>query len=110
MVCIELSMELSFIVVAMPKLRLAVHRKNEKRRKYGFYPIKIPLSAVLTIRIPLKKLLCAVSIPATVFTSALAASVAVLRERIVKVGVLPPGCIAILVTNNCVVINRVDDH
>ena len=39
----------------MGKLRLNVHHKNEMHKKYGFYPVRIPLKAisVLTVSVPL---------------------------------------------------------
>ena len=79
----------------MGKLRLSVHRKNERRRKYGFYPVRIPLSnalSVLTVSLPLDKLSYTLSLPLSAFTASPVESVTTLKTRITSAGILPQGC------------------
>ncbi len=55
----------------MGKLRLNVHRKNEKRKKYGFFPVRIPLNdaiSVLKVSLPLDLLSFEVSVPLSAFS------------------------------------------
>ena len=79
----------------MGKLRLSVHRKNERRRRYGFYRVRIPLSdaiSVLTVSLPLDKLCYSLSLPLSAYTSSPLESVSTLQARITSAGILPQGC------------------
>ena len=76
----------------MGKLRLSVQRKNERRKKYGFLPVHIPLRkdiSFLTVKISLDGLSYTASLPLTTFHSAPASSY--LQGRIKAAGVIPEG-------------------
>lgn len=75
------------------KFSLSVHRKNEERKRWGFYPIRIPLNkvSVLNVSIPLDLLSFQVSLPISVVKDSTASSLAMLRARFASVGSLPAG-------------------
>ena len=78
----------------MGKLRLSTHRKNEKRHKYGFFPVRIPLNdaiSVLKVSIPLDLLSFGVPTPATAISESPAVSLSTLQTRISVLGILPKG-------------------
>ena len=77
----------------MGKLRLSVHRKNEMRKKYGFYPVRIPLKAisVLTVSVPLNVLSFEVSLPLSAYIESPARSLPILQCRIASAKILPQG-------------------
>ena len=77
----------------MGKLRLSVHRKNEKRKKYGFFPVRIPLNAVsvLKVSVPLEVLSFEVSLPLSAFSASPASSLSTLQSRIKAAGILLEG-------------------
>ena len=79
----------------MGKLRLSVHRKNEMRKKYGFYPVRIPLKAisVLTVSVPLNVLSFEVSLPLSAYLESPARSLPTLQSRISAAKILPQGII-----------------
>ncbi len=78
----------------MGKLRLSVQRKNERRQKYGFYPVRICLSddiSVLTVSLPLDKLSYSLSLPLSAYTSPPLQSISALQARYTSAGILPQG-------------------
>ena len=79
----------------MGKLRLSVHRKNEMRKKYGFYPVRIPLKAisVLTVSVPLNVLSFEVSLPLSAYLESPSRSLPTLQSRIAAAKILPQGII-----------------
>ena len=84
----------------MGKLRLSVHRKNERRKKYGYYPVRIPLSSalsVMTVSVPLDKLSYCISLPLTAFTAVPVESISALQTRITSAGILPQGKLIIAI-------------
>ena len=70
-----------------------MHRKNEKRKKYGFYPIRIPRSdiSVLTVSIPLEKLSFIISLPRSLLTESPLDSIEKLHSRVTSAKILPKG-------------------
>ena len=72
------------------KFRLSVSRKNEERKKWGFYVVRIPLRAVsvFPVSIPLS---FPISLPLKVFKEASAPSISALRDRILLTSFLPQG-------------------
>ena len=77
----------------MGKLRLSVHRKNEMRKKYGFYPVRIPLKAisVLTVSVPLNVLSFEVSLPLSAYLESPSTSLPTLQSRIAAAKIFPQG-------------------
>lgn len=78
----------------MGKVRLSVHRKNERRLKLGFYPVRIPLNdtiSVMTVSLPLRNLSFALHLPLSAFTEAPTESVEALQTRIASANILPQG-------------------
>ena len=78
----------------MGKLRLSAQRKNERRKKYGFFPVHIPLRndiSFLTVRVPLDGLSYKTSLPLATFHNAPASTLAALQGRIKAAGVIPEG-------------------
>lgn len=77
----------------MSKLRLGVHRKNERRKKYGYYCVRIPLESVsvLKVTVPLELLSLKVSLPLPAFYESPASSLSLLHNRINVAGILPQG-------------------
>lgn len=89
------------------RLRLSVHRKNEKRKKYGFFPVRIPLESVsmLTVSIPLHQLSLRVSLPLRIFEDSTPTSLTALYSRLAASNVLPQG--RMIQCNNCMIIVNV---
>ncbi len=78
----------------MGKLRLSVHRKNEKRKKYGFFPVRIPLNdeiSVLKVSVPLDLLSFEVSLPLSAFSESPTRTLSSLQSRIAAARILPDG-------------------
>ncbi len=78
----------------MGKLRLSTHRKNEKRHKYGFLPVRIPLNdaiSVLKVSIPLDVLSFGISMPTKPISESPAMSLSTLQSRVAALGILPKG-------------------
>ena len=72
------------------KLKLSVSRKNEERKKWEFYVVRIPLRAisVFPVSIPLS---FPISLPLKVYKEASAPSISVLRDRILSRSSLSQG-------------------
>ena len=89
----------------MGRLRLSTHRKNEKRHKYGFYPIRIPRDtvSVLPISLPLDKQFITLSLPVTTYASLPANTPASLQARISSLGTLPQGDLILLCYFNMII-------
>ena len=68
------------------KLWLSVHRKNEERHRWGFYPVRVPLNlvSVLKISIPRDLLTFPVSVPISIVKDSDASSIVILRKRAVS--------------------------
>lgn len=82
------------ILFRMGKLRLSVHRKNEMRKKYGFYPVRIPLNkgiSVLKVSVPLDILSFEVSLPLSAYLESPARCLPTLQSRIAAAQILPQG-------------------
>lgn len=76
------------------KLRLSIHRKNEKRKKYGFFPVRIPLSealSILTVSVSLDQLPLKVSLPLKTYEDLPSSSLATLHSRLAVSKILPQG-------------------
>lgn len=70
-----------------------MRRKNEKRKKYGFLSVKIPLSeiSVLKVSVPLDDFHFKVSLPITAYSEAPVTSAAELLRRVDNASILPKG-------------------
>ena len=80
----------------MGKQRLSVHRKNELRKKYGFFRVRIPLLesiSVLKVTIPLELLSFKISLPLTAFSGSQASSLTILQSRLNLSGIIPQGIV-----------------
>ena len=77
----------------MGKLKLSVQRKNERRRKYGIYPVRILRDNVdiMRVSIPLQALSYILSLPISAYHESLAGSLQALQERIVTSNLLSQG-------------------
>ena len=70
-----------------------MHRKNEGRQQWGFYPVWIPLNtvSVFNVSISLDLLSFQVYLPVSIIKDSAASSSATLRARVASVGSLPAG-------------------
>ena len=84
----------------MGKLKLSVQRKNERRRKYGIYPVRILRDNVdiMRVSIPLQALSYILSLPISAYHESLAGSLQALQERIVS---LPRYIGTICIASDC---------
>ena len=75
------------------KFRLSVSRKNEERKRWGFYLVRIPLSvvSVYQVSIPRDFFSFRITIPIEIFKAAAAGSLDCLRTRVSSCGSLPLG-------------------
>ena len=74
------------------KFRLSV-RKNEERKRWGFYLVRIPLSvvSVYQVSIPRDFFSFRITIPMEIFKAAAAGSLNCLQTRVSSCGSLPAG-------------------
>ena len=74
------------------KSKLSV-RKNEERKGWGFFVVRIPLSVVLVYRVSITRhfLSSRVTIPIEIFKAAAAGSLECLQRRVSSFGSLPAG-------------------
>lgn len=76
------------------KLRLSAYRKNEKRKKYGFFPVRISRNealSILTVSVSLDLLSLKVSLPLETFEELPSSSLTMLHSRLTASKILPQG-------------------
>lgn len=85
----------------MSKRALSFPRKNQKRKKYGFFPVRLPLSlvSVYKVSVSLELLSLEVSLPLTAYLELPVISVAALERRLELANILPQG--TYMHHNNC---------
>ena len=82
----------------MSKRSLSVRKKNEKRKKYGFFPVRLPVRlplveglTVLKVSVPLIISSFEVSIPLSSFLESTVSSTTALVRRLDAARILPKG-------------------